>query len=125
MVYIDGLKNYILTLKTIKYVCGPINVVEYELITNHPLQKCHPFEYINVNKISSFKEENKYMIHGINADNIVTDALFTLIMSNDDELYLKSGITEVQCYRAKLIKQLCDLCEMTMRLHKLPVKTTA
>ena len=110
MVYIDGLKSYVLKLQTIKYEYGRINVVKYELVTNHSPQKIHPFELIDVEKIESF-EENKYKLSGIIADNIVSDALFTLIMANDEELYFKSGITEVQYYRAKLIKQLEDLSE--------------
>lgn len=108
-----GTQGYYLKLRTAKYVANNCGVVAYVLVTNQPITKdrcCgHPFEYVEFDDISITVDTNELVIGEINADNIVMDALFKLIMQDDSTLSSNSGMTEVHCYRSKLIKQLHDL----------------
>lgn len=112
MIYKDMSNEYTLRLRTVKYIANKSKVVAYELITNQPInkqgQENHPFQYIEAIDMNRFEKHN-YVISGINADNIVMDALFQLIMLDDSVLSKNSGLTDVKSYRARLIKQLNDL----------------
>lgn len=87
---VDG-NTYLLTLRLAHYIANGHKVVAYELKTNQPIDKnlssAHPFCIIEDDDINKHTDDNGnsngYVIAGINADNIVMSALFTLIMDND------------------------------------------
>lgn len=112
MIYRNGLKYYVLDLITVKFQTNDFKYVAYELCTNQLVQLvqlCHPFENINSGDIGVLNKLNKVVIVGVNADNVVTAALFELIMMDDEMLNQNCGMHDVQSYRGKLIEQLFGL----------------
>jgi|694.fasta_scaffold107423_3 hypothetical protein len=99
--------DYILKLfKKYKKDC-----VIYMLTTNEPLtnikifELTHPFSRIEKDDIS--KHDNYSYIGGINADNIVMDSIFKMIMTSNEDI--KSGHLDPDGYRSHLIKILNEL----------------
>ena len=89
------------------------NCCAWELITNQTNMKIsygHPFERIDASDINFHDESNNEIyIGGINADNIVMQSLFTMIMMSDKDLSDNCGHLDSKGYRSRLIKILHDL----------------
>jgi hypothetical protein len=85
--------------------------VIYMLITNYKLtnktkfELTHPFSRIETEHISEY--DDCIYIGGINANNIVMESLFELIMTSNDDM--KAGNLDRNGYRAHLIKMLHEL----------------
>ena len=113
IIYKYGLCCHFLELKFKKIIISNLSFFDYEISTDQPMDNQfklnHHFQYVDDNMILS--SNGKLIVKGKVAENIFSNSLIELIMTDDDLLDKICGFTDVQCYRSKLIESLVKMNE--------------